>query len=124
MEACTYPYHPDSEYLTDENCYITELSNSENDPEVSIARARVLPGAVTHWHQLIDTSERYVILEGSGLVEIGQLPATTVKAGDVVVIPPMCSQRITNTGQQDLVFLAICSPRFQQRHYLDIENTP
>jgi len=35
------------EYYTGEKCHITELSNTIDDPEVSIARARVEPG-VTH----------------------------------------------------------------------------
>lgn len=28
----------DSEFWTDEKCYIIEMSNSEHDPELSIAR--------------------------------------------------------------------------------------
>jgi oxalate decarboxylase/phosphoglucose isomerase-like protein (cupin superfamily) len=34
----------------------------------------------------------------------------------------MCRQRITNIGPDDLVFLAICSPRFSQDTYEDIED--
>jgi oxalate decarboxylase/phosphoglucose isomerase-like protein (cupin superfamily) len=34
----------------------------------------------------------------------------------------MCRQRITNTGVDDLVFLAICSPRFSQDVYEDVED--
>jgi oxalate decarboxylase/phosphoglucose isomerase-like protein (cupin superfamily) len=45
-----------------------------------------------------------------------------VNPGDVVLIPPMCPQRITNCGTDDLVFIAICSPRFVQDAYEDIEN--
>jgi oxalate decarboxylase/phosphoglucose isomerase-like protein (cupin superfamily) len=55
-------------------------------------------------------------------VEIGKLPPQEVTAGDVVLIPPMCRQRITNTGAEDLVFLAICSPRFSQDVYEDIDD--
>jgi len=40
----------------------------------------------------------------------------------VVVIPPGCRQRIRNTGSSELVFLAICSPRFEPRHYEDVEH--
>jgi oxalate decarboxylase/phosphoglucose isomerase-like protein (cupin superfamily) len=42
--------------------------------------------------------------------------------GDIVLIPPMCRQRIINIGQHDLVFLAICSPRFSQDVYEDIDD--
>jgi 23S rRNA-/tRNA-specific pseudouridylate synthase len=45
-----------------------------------------------------------------------------LEAGDVVRIPPMCRQRITNVGTTDLVFLAICTPRFMPQAYEDIED--
>jgi len=40
-----------------------------------------------------------------------------VGAGDVVRIPANTPQRITNTGATDLIFYAICSPRFQAKCY-------
>lgn len=111
-----------SEYYFREGCHITELSNSADDSAVSIARARVEPGKTTRWHYLLDTYERYVIISGSGLVEIGDEAAQPVHANDVVIIPPHCRQRITNTGGDDLIFLAICSPRFLPENYRDIDN--
>lgn len=111
-----------AEYFFGEGCHILELSNSAIDPEVSIARARVPPGVTTRWHRLDGVIERYVILAGSGRVEIGTLPAQEVGPGDVVLIPSLCRQRITNAGNCDLVFLAICSPRFTVAAYQDIEG--
>jgi len=102
----------DSEFYTSEKCHIVELSNSPDDPQVSIARVRVEPRVTTQWHRLKRSFERYYILEGQGLIEIGDLPPQEVTPGYVVLIPPMCRQRITNTGSEDLLFLAICSPRF------------
>lgn len=110
------------EFYTKEKCFITELSNSHHDSEVSIARARVELGITTNWHRLKDTTERYVILSGKGVVEIGDLPAHEVNVGDTVVIPSMCRQRITNIGDDDLIFLAICSPRFDNKNYYDLED--
>ncbi|HEV8695457.1 MAG TPA: cupin domain-containing protein, partial [Lysobacter sp.] len=112
MKEAIHPFEAAAEYDTQERCYINELSNTAADPEVSIARARVAAGVTTRWHRLRGTAERYVITEGRGLVEVGGLPATDVGVGDVVLIPPECPQRITNTGSTDLVFLAICTPRF------------
>lgn len=109
------------EFFIDEGCHIKELSNTEDDAEVSIAHARVEPGVTTHWHRLVDTTERYVIIEGEGRVEIGDLEPTAVGPGDTVIIPPKCRQRITNTGDDDLVFLAICSPRFEHACYESLE---
>ncbi len=111
-----------NEFYTSEGCYITEVSNSADDPEVSIARARVEPGVTTRWHRLHNTVERYVIVHGSGRVEIGNLPPTDVREGDVVLIPPMCRQRITNFGSEDLIFLAICTPRFRDQAYEEIND--
>ena len=115
-------FQADDEFYTSEGCFITEVSNSADDPEVSIARARVEPGITTHWHRLHNIVERYVIVHGCGRVEIGDLPPTDVKAGDVVLIPPMCRQRITNSGPEDLVFLAICTPRYRDQAYEEIND--
>lgn len=111
------------EYYFHEGCHILELSNSPDDEEISIARARVEPGKTTRWHRLKDTTERYIIQHGTGLVEVGDLPAETVTAGSVVIIPPMQPQRITNIGTEDLIFLAICSPRFRPDCYEDTDST-
>ncbi|WP_305910099.1 cupin domain-containing protein [Methylomarinum sp. Ch1-1] len=124
MKAVIKRQNLEAEYYIAEQCFITELSNSDDDPDVSIARARVEPGVTTHWHRLRDTAERYCILNGVGRVEIGDLPAQHVKAGDIVLIPPLCRQRISNTGAEDLIFLAICSPRFSKDVYQDLENEP
>ena len=113
-------YKPDAEFFIDEQCYINELSNTDNDASLSIARARVRPGVSTHWHRLRGTVERYVVLEGTGRVEVGELPAQDVGAQDVIIIPAGCRQRITNTGSADLVFLALCSPRFEAGCYEEL----
>lgn len=106
------------ESLTHENCFILELSNDAGDPDVSIAQARLLPGVTTEWHRVKDIDERYVIVRGTGKVEVGDLPPAVVCEGDVVRIPANMPQRITNVGDVDLVFLAICTPRFVQSAYV------
>ena len=112
---------PASEFYTDEGCFILELSNSPEDQAVSIARARVQPGVRTRLHRLKGIAERYLILEGRGHVEVGDLPAGEVGPGDVVWIPPGCPQRIENIGDRDLVFLAFCTPRFTPEVYEDMD---
>ncbi len=109
------------EFYTDERCHILESSNSPSDDDVSIARARVEPGVTTCWHRLRQSTERYYILSGKGRVEVGENPAEDVASGDVVIIPPMCRQRIRNIGGDDLLFLAICSPRFRTEDYEELE---
>jgi mannose-6-phosphate isomerase-like protein (cupin superfamily) len=122
MRAAIKTYDAEKEYFFAEGCFINELSNSPDDPDVSIARARLAPGETTRWHYLQGTGERYVIQAGTGLVEVHDLPAHAVAAGDVVVIPPEAKQRISNTGTDDLVFLAICSPPFRAEVYTDADN--
>jgi len=39
----------------------------------------------------------------------------------VVVIESGQSQKIKNEQESDLIFLAICVPRFQEKNYRDIE---
>jgi mannose-6-phosphate isomerase-like protein (cupin superfamily) len=122
MDVSILKVNENAEYDTDELCYINELSNTPNDPDVSIARARVQAGVTTRWHRLRNMTERYVVIEGQGLVEVGGLAPQEIKSGDVVLIPSECRQRITNIGICDLIFLAICSPRFEQSAYEDIED--
>ena len=122
MKAAIKTYNAEQEYFFAEGCFINELSNSPDDPHVSIARARLEPGETTRWHYLQATGERYVIQEGSGLVEVHGLSAQSVTAGDVVVIPPEARQRISNTGTIALVFLAICSPPFRAEVYVDADD--
>jgi oxalate decarboxylase/phosphoglucose isomerase-like protein (cupin superfamily) len=83
-----------NEVYIDEGCFILELSNTPDDPAVSIARARVPRGVTTRWHRVKDTAERYVVF-----------------------IPPSARQRIANIGDTDLIFLAICTPRFVPAAY-------
>ncbi|MCP5207234.1 MAG: cupin domain-containing protein [Hahellaceae bacterium] len=139
-EAKYLPFRPESEYYFQEGCHIIELLNREDDADVSIARARVTPGATTRLHALINTSERYLILQGQGEVFIGGRTTSNGQAnsdmeeniaaeplrqavaiGDMVIIPPGVPQQITNTGSDDLVFLAICTPRFEVKCYTEIE---
>ena len=109
------------EYYFREGCFITELSNTADDPELSIAHVRVEPGETTHWHKLLGTTERYLILAGQGSVETGTQPPRPVHEGDVVYIQAEVRQRISNTGESDLIFLALCTPRFQESAYIDLE---
>ena len=112
------------EFFTPEGCFITELSNSPDDGEISIARARIEPGVTTRLHRLAATTERYCILTGKGRLEVGDLPPREVAEGDVVLIPPLCPQRITNIGNEDLIFLAICTPPFTEAAYEDLDDAP
>ena len=74
-----------TEFYIAEKCFITELFNFADDPDVSIARARVEPGVTTRRHRLKGITERYYIVSGKGRMEIGKQPPQEVIAGDVVI---------------------------------------
>ena len=120
MEPLILHADPDEEYFLSEQCHILELSNSIGDPGLSIARARVMPRVSTRWHRLHGIVERYVVLAGEGRVEVGEQTAASVGVGSVVIIPAGAWQRIHNTGSEELVFLALCTPRFQPEHYEEV----
>ncbi|MCU7959600.1 MAG: cupin domain-containing protein [gamma proteobacterium symbiont of Bathyaustriella thionipta] len=110
----------DDEYFFAEGCYILELCNNPLDAHVSIARARLPAGETTRWHCLQGISERYIILQGQGEVYVGDEAPLAVRKQDVVFIPAGCAQRMHNNGEQELIFLAVCSPRFVESAYRDL----
>ena len=119
MQSCVVKPDKSAEYYFKEGCHILEVLNSADDPALSIARARVAPGVTTRLHALKGTAERYYILSGEGQVTVGEL-VQSVDEGDVVCIAPGAAQQITNTSNVDLIFLALCTPRFEFDNYLEL----
>lgn len=109
------------EFYTDERCFITELMNTPNSPETSLAVARVAPGVTTQLHSLTGITERYVLRKGSGVIEIDG-ETSPLSVGDQAIIGPGQSQRITNTGPGDLEFYCLCTPRFVPDSYVNLED--
>lgn len=110
-----------SEFYIGERCHVVEHWNSADDAQVSIARIRVAPGTTTQLHRLRGTAERYLIQSGRGRIEIGGLAPAELGPGDTAFIPADTAQRIANPGDGDLVFLAICTPRFAPECYENLE---
>lgn len=110
-----------SEYFFKEGCFIEEWHNSPNDAAMSVARVRVEPHQKTRLHSLRDTEERYVMLQGIAEVTVGT-KSWRVTEGDIVVIPAGTPQCIQNLDDTDLLFLAICTPRFEVHNYQDLQD--
>lgn len=108
------------EVLTGERCFITELMNDPAIPEVSLAQCRVPPGTTTQFHKL-SVKEWYVVGEGTGLMEIGAEGPFEIGPGDTVAIAAGTAQRVTNTGDSDLLFQCLCIPRFTPKCYEPLE---
>lgn len=110
------------EFYTRERCFVTECWNTPDDPGVSVARVRVELGVTTERHYLVGVDERYVIVSGEGVMEVGAVPPRYVTAGDVALIPAGHAQRISNTGAQPLIFYCVCTPRFVASCYVPLED--
>lgn len=86
--------------------------NSESNVRYSLAHAVVKSGQTSLPHRL-RSSETYYILSGKGEVCIDN-EKQMVGVSDLVYIPPMALQSITNTGDDDLTFLCICDPAWRK----------
>jgi len=111
MDARIARPNPVEEFTTPERCSILEVWNDPTDSAASIVLARVRPGVVTQLHRLNGVTERYVIVEGAGLVRVGDHLCERVSRGDIVVIPAGMPQQITNEGTEDLLFYCVCARR-------------
>lgn len=87
----------------------------------SPSRAKVKPGITTQLHRLLGIVERYVITSGRGMVKVDDLAPEDVGPGDVVIIPENIPQKITNPGDEDLIFYCVCTPRFSPDRYEALE---
>lgn len=108
------------EFYIDEGCFIREIMNIAAIPNVSISQARVEVGKTTQLHSLTG-DEMYYILKGKGEVKINKDKNQMVEPGDVAYIKAGQPQKIKNTGVEDLVFLCICTPRFEPENYEALE---
>lgn len=108
------------EVWTRERCYISEIVNDDDWPAFSLARCRVEPGVTTELHAL-SVLEFYVVERGHGRMRVGDDAAFDIGPGDTVTIPQDAPQSVANTGNTDLVFLCLCTPRFLQHCYTSLE---
>ncbi len=122
MQETMLTADPSGEVFTEERRVMQELWNSPADEDVSLARARVAPGVTTQMHRLNGVEERYVLLQGKGRIEVGDLAPKEVGTGDVVPVPAGERQRITNIGDRDLLILCVCTPRFVPECYESLED--
>jgi mannose-6-phosphate isomerase-like protein (cupin superfamily) len=101
-------------FITKDGSEIRELLAWRNSciRRQSLAEARLPPGGSTTPHRHIETEEIYYVLEGRGLMRVGE-EAAELGPGDAVAIPPGQSHTITNTGAETLKFLCCCAPCYE-----------
>ena len=79
--------------------------------EQSLAEATLAPGGGTRRHYHARTEEIYVVLEGSGRMEVDG-DVRDLAAGDVVLIPPQAWHEIRAGDGGELRFLCCCAPAY------------
>ena len=77
----------------------------------SLAEAWLDPGQATERHYHAQTEELYVLLDGSGEMEV-EGERRRVAPGDAVLIPPGAWHQIRAGGAEPLRFLCCCAPPY------------
>ncbi len=79
----------------------------------SLAHAVVEPGKRSAQH-VLQSTEVYYILQGQGIMYIDD-ESEAVRAGQAIYIPAQATQWIENTGAEELQFLCIVDPAWQEQ---------
>lgn len=91
-----------------------------NSQAHSLAQVVIPPGSASRKHYHPVAEESYLILSGTGDLQLDDEIAS-LHPGDCVIIPPGCIHQIANHGPGDLVLLAVCAPAWTSDNsvYLD-----
>lgn len=103
------------EFIAGDNTILRELLHPDKEKlelRYSLAHAVINPGKTSYRHKL-RTSEVYYILEGEGIMHIGE-EEEKVLPGDAVYIPSDAVQFIYNSGTTDLKFICIVDPAWRK----------
>jgi mannose-6-phosphate isomerase-like protein (cupin superfamily) len=100
-------------FITKDGSEIRELMHPDVHGNVvqSLAEAIVPVEGETMLHRHLRSEEIYHITQGQGMMSLGD-EQIEVKTGDTVLIPRETAHKITNTGEEPLVFLCCCSPAY------------
>jgi mannose-6-phosphate isomerase-like protein (cupin superfamily) len=95
-------------FVTKDGSTIRELHHTA---EQSLAEATLEPDQATERHYHRSTEEIYVVLKGSGRMEVDG-DTRMVRRGDAVLIPPGAWHTLENNGSSELRILCCCSPPY------------
>lgn len=109
-------------YRTKDGSLVREIIHPDHVAvrNLSMAEARLEPGASTAPHFHGESEEVYYVLAGRGVVIVAGEEAE-IGPGQAVLIPARYRHRIVNTGDDDLVFLCLSSPPYRHED-TDIEE--
>jgi mannose-6-phosphate isomerase-like protein (cupin superfamily) len=111
-------------YVTKDGSTIRELIHPSvhGNRNQSLAEATVAGGFKTRLHRHPVSEEIYFILEGEGLMTLGE-EVFPVSEADSVFIPPGKPHRLQNTGSSPLKVLCACSPAYSHEDTELIDDT-
>lgn len=101
-------------FITKDGSEIRELLAHRNSciRNQTLAEARLPPGTSTIPHHHVKTEEIYYILEGQGVMRVGE-ETSPVGPGDAIAIPPGAEHQLTNPGPGQLRLLCCCAPGYE-----------
>ena len=79
----------------------------------SVAYAVIKPGKSSRLHKHTISEESYYILRGRAHMRVGDEEAI-LEPGQSVLIPAETSHQISNLGEENLEFLAVCVPAWAE----------
>ena len=82
---------------------------STQEANHSVARIIISPGKSSEPHYHKNSQETYIILEGEGQMEVDGIEFV-LRPGQACLIETGEIHQISNRGERDLVFLAVCVP--------------
>lgn len=77
----------------------------------SLAEAVIAPQQETRLHRHACSEEIYHVSAGHGRMQLGA-ESLAIASGDTVHIPPGTAHKLTNTGDQPLHVLCVCTPAY------------
>jgi len=87
----------------------------------SLASVTIPPGNASKCHFHKKSEESYYILSGKASLEIND-KSYQLQAGEAVLIEPNDLHQISNHGDENLVFLAICVPAWHPDDSFDADH--
>jgi len=106
-------YEDISVYVTKDGSQIRELMHPtmQGNIQQSLAEAIIPIGFTTYLHKHLISEEIYHIIEGKGMMVLGnqQFGVTT---RDTIYIPPQTAHQIKNIGNIPLKILCCCTPAY------------
>jgi len=86
--------------------------DTDNAIRYSIAHCTINPGKTSKPHTML-TSEIYYILQGNGIMHVGEEQKQVVK-DETIFVPPNSRQFLENNGDEDLITLCIVDPAWKK----------